>query len=89
MYRECNYRKVKTLVPCSYNGDEGAILTWSAWKHRRVVTGEDDDGKTKVISMTIKKKEQGTKEILSKEINSEIKRACYAHFQHSTSVQSI
>lgn len=75
MYRKCPNCNDKT-VPSEYNGDAGTQLFWDAWKSRRIEKPLGADGKQKHASVTVKEREQGSKEVLAKEINSEISRAC-------------
>ena len=70
MYRECSECKDKE-VPFIFNGEEGTQVNWSEWRNVRIET-EDK----RLIYKTVKINEQGTKQILSEEINKEVTRSC-------------
>jgi hypothetical protein len=73
MYKECLECRNKTLT-FNDGGNEGDQLTWMMWKNRRIER-KDANGKLKVVSMTVKVKEQGTKKTLNDEIEKELIRA--------------
>ena len=76
MYRECEDCEGKTLNT-DYVNVAGDQLTWNKWRNKRLE--REREGKSKVITMTVKEKVQGTKQTLAEELNQDLQRAC-RHF---------
>lgn len=76
MYRECNLCQHKTL-PCDFHDDEGKQLTWIVWKSKRFEqNGAKPNETPKVVTRVVKESEQGSKAVLSEEIDKDLGRAC-------------
>ena len=58
MYRECGACKGQTLEPCE---DGGPQVDWFAWKSKRFEKSNEKKGTPKIVTMTVKEREQGSK----------------------------
>lgn len=62
MYRECDDRRSRSLLTKHVGGEQ---LTWKEWMNKRAE--KEKDGKSKVVTKTVKQKIRRTKETLAKE----------------------
>ena len=53
MYRECGACKGQTLEPCE---DGGAQVDWFAWKSKRFEKSNEEKGKPKTVTRTVKER---------------------------------
>ena len=70
MYRDCKDCGSQKL---NLENEGGVQLTWYVWRTKRVYRGKS--GTSKIVSMTVKKKKQGTKQTLGEELDQELQGA--------------
>ena len=70
MYREC--KKCEKLQLEAENITEEQV-NWFEWTNKRIEKGGPSP---KIITMNVKEKKQGSKEILAEELNKDLQRAC-------------
>ncbi|WAR13068.1 hypothetical protein MAR_027248 [Mya arenaria] len=75
MYRDCKDCGSRKL---NLNVEGGEQLTWNEWRNRRVE--RERSGTSKIVSLTVKEKKQGTKQTLGEELDQELQRACRHYF---------